>query len=105
MKKTKKYKLLNQKIIISYIDKDTKEDGSWIFGHTRFEKDEAHVFISTKYSDDTEVPEDVMQLTLRHEIFHVLFYTLYYDDLGDNEHIVEWLAQAWTTLKKQKLEI
>ena len=105
MKKTKKYKLLNQKIIVSYIDKDTKEDESWIFGHTHFSKNEAHVFISTKYEDDTEIPEDEIQLTLRHEIFHVLFYTLYYVDLGDDEHIVEWLAQAWTTLKKQKLEI
>lgn len=105
MKKTKKYKLLNQKIIVSYIDKDIKEDGSWIFGHTHFSKNEAHVFISTKYEDDTEIPEDEIQLTLRHEIFHVLFYTLYYVDLGDDEHIVEWLAQAWTTLKKQKLEI
>lgn len=105
MKKTKRYKLLNNDITVSYIDKDTKEDGSWIFGHTHFEKNGAHVFISTKYEDDTEVPEDIIQLTLRHEIFHVLFYALYYDDLGDNEHIVEWLAQAWTTLKKQKLEI
>ena len=100
----KKYTLLDTKIKITYIDKDYLDD-HWVFGHTSWSADHVDIFISTKTEDDKELPQDVIDSTVRHELFHVILGALYFNQERDNETLVEWLAQATKTLNKQGAKI
>ena len=101
---TKKYKLLEHKIVIKYVDAD-KPDGSWIYGHTKWYANNVTITISVKDDSGKPFTDDEIETTVRHELFHVILGCLYFDKERDNETLVEWLAQATKLLHKQGLII
>lgn len=102
-KATKKYNLLDFKIQVFYVDCDTVED-RWVFGHTEFNGNKIKIYISTKNRDGGEFTEQELNVTLRHELFHVILAKLYFSGETD-ETLIEWLAQATSILHKQGLTI
>ena len=100
----KKYKLLLNTIVVEFYKEVTNDDNSWIFGETEFNASVFTIRISTFDKDGHPLPEDVIETTLRHELFHAILKSLYISD-GDNETIVEWLANATQMLNKQGLSI
>jgi len=103
MIKTKKYKLLDYRITVKYVKRDSAEDGHWIYGHTHYVANDILIVISTESESGKAFTEDELNITLRHELFHVVLAKLYFDD--SNETLVEWLAQATQILNKQGLRI
>ena len=100
----KKYKLLLNTIVVEFYKEVTNDDNSWIFGETEFNASVFTIRISTFDQDGHPLPEDVIETTLRHELFHAILKSLYISD-GDNETVVEWLANATQMLNKQGLSI
>lgn len=100
-----KYKLLTNIFTVEYVDKVEDEDGNWMYGKCSYRGDLAIVTISTKNDEGKPLSEDVIQCSLRHELFHVILDSLYFKDLSANETLVEWLANATLTLNKQGLNI
>jgi hypothetical protein len=100
----KKYKLLLNTIIVEFYKEVTNDDGGWIFGETEFNASVFTIRISTFDKDGHPLPEDVIETTLRHELFHAILKSLYIP-VGDDETVVEWLANATQMLNKQGLTI
>lgn len=103
--KTKKFTLLSTQVTIHYVDKVEDEDGNWIFGKTRFCKNDAEIFISVKDENGKKIDQRNIDITLRHELFHYILDTLYFREQSGNESLIEWLAQATYQLNKQGLNI
>lgn len=100
----KKYKLLLNTIIVEFYKEVTNDDGGWIFGETEFNASVFTIRISTFDKDGHPLSEDVIETTLRHELFHAILKSLYIP-VGDDETVVEWLANATQMLNKQGLAI
>lgn len=100
----KTYKLLDFRIKIHYVDKDTL-DGRWIYGHCEYDANNVDIYISLMSEKGVKFTESELNSTLRHELFHVILRALYIDNLAENETIVEWLAQSTKILNKQGLNI
>lgn len=103
--KTKTYKLLSMNLKVVYKDKVEDEDGCWNFGHVSYDGNNATIEISTTSREGRKLTKEELDNTLRHELFHFILETLYYRDLSANETLVEYLANATTTLNKQGLNI
>lgn len=105
MKKAKTYRLLCNTLRIEYRDKVVNENGDWIFGEVANCGGRSIISISTKDRDGVDIPEDELDITLRHELFHFILDSLYFTELSQNETLVEWLANATAELNKQGLSI
>lgn len=105
MTKTKKFKLLNNRITIVYQDKVTNEDNEWIFGKCEYVGPEMNVYVSTKDIEGKQMKDEDIEMTVRHELFHIILDALYFEELSKNETLVEWLANATYELHKQGLSI
>jgi hypothetical protein len=104
-KREKTYKLLSMNLKIVYKDRVEDEDGVWKFGCCRFDASDATIEISTHSDSGRKLTKDEIEATLRHELFHFIFDTLYYKDNSVDESLVEWLANATLILNKQGLTI
>ena len=99
------YNLLTTSVTIEYMDKVTAEDGHWIYGVTTQDRGGDIIKISTKDEDGDKLPPNVIEATLRHELFHFILDTLYFNNESGNETLVEWLASATQSLHEQGLNI
>lgn len=100
------YKLLTTSLTIEYKDQVFDEtDGHWIYGATTQDRGGAIIHISTKDEDGDPLTNEVIEATLRHELFHFILDTLYFKNESANETLVEWLASATHGLNKQGLNI
>lgn len=104
-KREKTYKLLSVNLKIVYKDRVENEDGTWQFGCCKFDANDATIEISTHSDSGRKLTKDEIETTLRHELFHFIFDTLYYRDNSVDESLVEWLANATLILNKQGLAI
>ena len=102
---TKKYKILDHRITIKYVEKDIIEEDHWIYGHTEWRANNVYIIISIKDDSGKDLTDDEIESTVRHELFHVILGILYFNQERDNETLVEWLAQATKILHKQGLSI
>lgn len=100
----KKYKLLLNTIVVEFYKEVVNEEGAWIFGDTTFNASTFTIRISTFDKDGQPLQESVIETTLRHELFHAILKSLYIH-VGDDETVVEWLANATQMLNKQGLSI
>ena len=100
----KKLKLLDYKITIKYVEKD-ECDGEYLYGHTHWDTNNVTIHISLKTREGKPFTEEELNATLRHELFHVILHSLYFETESNNETLVEWLAQATKTLHKQGANI
>lgn len=105
MTKIKKYKLLNNRIKIVYKDEVLDENGEWIFGRCSNNGPEVILEISTLDREGNPMRAEDIEITVRHELFHMILDTLYFNELSGNETLVEWLANATYELNKQGLSI
>lgn len=103
--KNKTYKLFGLTIKVIYIDNVVDSDGSWLFGSVEYNGDTHTIHISTKYKDDTPVPEESMSLTLMHEFLHSILVKGQYLQNSQDEPMVEWISLCWNTLVKQGLKL
>lgn len=101
---TKKYKLLDHRVTIKYVEKD-ECDGHWLYGHCEWDGNDVTIVISTKNKAGKLFTEDELESTVRHELFHVILGVLYFTKEEENEILVEWLSQATKILHKQGLTI
>lgn len=104
-KKNKTYKILTRTVKIQYEDSVHDDNGDWLYGKVHWCGSKITIFISTKNEDGEELGDDVIEATLRHELFHFILDILYFRDLSENETLVEWLANATMQLHKQGLPI
>lgn len=104
-RKNKTFKLMMRTVTVKYVDNVQSDNGDWIYGKVHWGGSKITIFISTKNEDGTELSDDVIEITLRHELFHLILDVLYFRDLSENETLVEWLANATFELKKQGLSI
>lgn len=104
-RKNKTYKLLTRTVKVEYMDSVHDDNGDWIYGKVQWNGSKITISISTKNEDGAELDEDVIETSLRHELFHLILDVLYFRDLSENETLVEWLANATFELKKQGLTI
>lgn len=104
-RKNKTYKLMTRTVKVQYEDKVLDDNGDWIYGRVHWNGSKITIFISTKDEDGEELSDDVIETTIRHELFHLILDVLYFRDLSENETLVEWLANATYELKKQGLPI
>lgn len=103
--KPKKYTLLTNIFYIVYKNEVLNNDGEWMYGECIGKGDHYEIQISTKNQEGEQLSEDIIQSTLRHELFHLILDTLYFTEESGNETLVEWLANATLTLNKQGLTI
>lgn len=103
--KQKTYKILTSTIKVVYEDQITDENGDYIYGYQENRLNNIIIHISTKDGNGNALPEEFIESTLRHELFHVILGLLYMDDEAYNETLVEWLANATLMLNKQGLSI
>ena len=104
-RKNKTFKLLTRTVKIEYTDCVHDDNGDWIYGRIYWNCSKIIIYISTKDEDGKELSDDVIETTIRHELFHLILDVLYFRDLSENETLVEWLANATYELKKQGLPI
>lgn len=104
MNNSKKYKLLDFNITVTYVKNDTLDD-HWVFGHTKYDANDVEIVISTYTESGRKFTKEELSITLRHELYHVIFAKLYFTNNEENETLVEWLAQATNILNKQGLKI
>lgn len=104
-RKNKTYKLLTKLVKVQYINNVRDDDGNWLYGQCHWDGSKVTISISLMDESGAELDDDVIETTLRHELFHLILDTLYFRDLSDNETLVEWLANATFELKKQGLTI
>lgn len=102
--RNKTFKLIGEKIKITYVDKCEDRDGKWIYGCV-IRNGVNNVFISTKDEDGKDLDPEVVDLTLRHEIFHIILDRMCFHDESANESLVEWLASATRELYKQGVNV
>lgn len=105
MTKIKRCKLLNNRFKIVYKDSVIDEEGNWIFGRCVHCGSDATLEISTKDADGNQMDLETIEVTVRHELFHLILDSLYFTELSSNETLVEWLATATYELHKQGLSI
>lgn len=98
-----KYVLFDKELYVKYVDK-VEFEGRYIYGQTRNELGKVYVDIATKDEKGNKLSKDVIETTLRHELYHVIFDTLYFKE-SENETLVEWLAKITLILNKQGLKI
>jgi len=103
--KDKTVKLFDTTIYLKFVDQDKNDNGSWIFGHTKFEAATCTIIISLKDNNGNPLTEKTINCTIRHEFFHAIFSLLYFGQERDNETLVEWLAQATNSLNEQGINI
>lgn len=103
--KPRKYTLLSNIFYVIYQDKVLNDDGDWMYGRCVGKGDRFEIQISTKNPEGEQLNEEVIQSTLRHELFHLILDALYFTEESGNETLVEWLANATLTLNKQGLTI
>lgn len=104
--KTKTVTLAGDKIVIKFMDNvTTGDDNHWAFGTAEGKGDHVEIYISTLNSDGSPLSEAQIELTIRHELFHVIFDRLYMYEQSENETLIEWLAIATRELHKQGLTI
>lgn len=101
--KNKVVKCAGEKVKINYVKRCENEEGQWIFGY-KMGGSCCRLFISTQDEDGKDLDPDTIELTLRHELFHMILDRLYFDEAG-SETLVEWLATATRELHKQGLTI
>ena len=101
----KKLKLLDYKITIKYVEKDEDDNDEYLYGHTHWDTNDVVICISLKTREGKPFTEDELNATLRHELFHVILHSLYFETESNNETLVEWLAQATKMLNKQGVNI
>lgn len=99
------YKLLTTTVTIEYVDQVLDEDGNWIYGRMCEDKGGALLQISLKDNDGDSISKEQIETTLRHELFHFILGTLYFNEENKNETLVEWLASATHILHNQGLNI
>ena len=105
MTKIKKYRLLNNRIKIVYKDKVLNEDGDWIYGICKMNGSETVIQVSTLDKDGNPMPEEDIECTVRHELFHTILDSLYFSELSNRATLVEWLASATTQRSKKSIKI
>lgn len=96
------FKIFNTMWTVSFVDSITMENAKedeFTFGETVFE-DNA-IKIATKNGDGKQLSENTVKLTLLHEMIHAILCTGQYNDCGENEPLVEWLANCIYSLKEQ----
>lgn len=98
------YRLLDTTINIEYVDK-IEDDSGLYYGQTEWDMSNVTVKIATKDKNGVKLSKDVLETTLRHELFHVILDKMYFRDESKNETLVEWLAQATELLNKQGLKV
>lgn len=101
----KKYKLLNETFTLTFVDQVFDENGKWIYGVCTRSSSGNDIKISTLDDSGKPLSEDVLNTTIRHELFHFILDCLYFTEESGNETLVEWLTQATTALNKQGLSI
>lgn len=99
------YQLLNTTLTVEYVDRVVAEDGHWIYGQTFDDRGGTVLRISINDEDGDPLPKEQIETTLRHELFHFILGTLYFNEENNNETLVEWLANATQILHKQGLNI
>lgn len=98
--KNKVINLFGTKFTIKYVNTLIDEEtGSFLYGRT--DSIYNKVEISTKLPDGTSLPEEEIELTLWHELFHVIFFNGQYLHCYQDEPLVEWSAKCIKTLLKQ----
>lgn len=100
----KKLKLLDYKITIKYVEKD-ESGGEYVYAHTHWDTNNVTIYVSLKTMEGKPFTEEELSNTLRHELFHVILHSLYFETECNNETLVEWLAQATSILHKQGVNI
>ncbi len=98
-----KYTLFDKELYIRYMDKVEYEDRC-VYGTTHSELGKMYIDIATKDENGNKLSKDVIETTLRHELYHVIFDSLYFNET-ENETLVEWLAKTTLILNKQGLKI
>lgn len=100
------FKFLDTRLTINYVDHiKSEENHSEYYGQTTWKLGEVNIKIATKDEDDKDLPQEVLDTTLRHELYHAILDKMYFRDESKNETLVEWLAQASAILNKQGLKI
>ena len=78
------YRLLDATINIEYVDKIEDDDGLY-YGQTEWNMSNVTVKIATKDKNGVKLSKDVLETTLRHELFHVILDKLYPNKNVSNE--------------------
>lgn len=100
--KNRKIKMFNNTYRLVYEDQVFDENGNWVYGLV--DKARRIIHISVKDIDCNDLPKEDIEMTVRHELFHIILDRLYMEE-SDNETLVEWLASATYSLNKQGLDI
>ena len=90
---SKKIKLLGINVTIKYVKNIIEEDG-YKLGQTAWNGDKCIISIALE-NEDGSLSEECIKRTLLHELFHLAFSTLYYDEESKDEHLVEWLSSCF----------
>ena len=106
VKKRKEYELFGAKITVEYIDNVIMEDtNEWVYGRCREHGDKFTIQISLKDEDGKPMSKESLDVTLRHELFHAICFKGQYNNTGQDEPLMEWLALCTSTLNKQGIKI
>ena len=98
--KDKRFNIFGTKYRIKFMDvvpNDNSENFTW--GDT---DGRIHVIrIATKDINGKPIPEDELDITIKHELMHAIFSEGQYSSCNTDEPLVEWCARCIHSLKKQ----
>lgn len=94
------FRLFNATWKVKFIDKfkETNED-QFKFGET--EHSNNTITIATKDREGKPLADNILELTILHEIVHAILGSGQYTSCTTDEPLVEWIANCLYTLKKQ----
>lgn len=95
--KNRKINIYGTIFYIKFEDKVTDEDGNFVFGKVR----NRTIYISTKDVEGKKIPNEEIDITILHELFHAILESGQYWNSDSDEPLVEWLARSINSLIKQ----
>lgn len=101
-KEKKTIKIFNTSYKLRFVDKiEPKEEGDFTFGIC--DSASCTIEVATKGTDNKPLKDDVIELSLLHELVHAILNEGQYKNSSNDEPLVEWLAKCLKHLIDQQV--
>lgn len=100
-KKNRTIKIFNTSYKLRFVDEIESKEGEWTYGTC--DSATCTITVSTKGIDGKPLKDDVIKISLLHELVHAILNEGQYRNSSNDEPLVEWLAKCLKHLIDQQV--